>query len=358
MPVDYGIQDLQGGAFVYPDRVTVAPSLAGGLVGAVGPDLVRIASPDVGVNLKVRSTVVAAKGANVLRVTASARTPGGSPVSGTYEVRIGWNRYIPDGLTYYERATRRVGSVQVVNGAGTVDLPITPAMVRGTPVPYSLDHGNCCSILLRTSGGVSSVIGAAGPLAASSTMQWLDRMNGQALARPMDTAGITYWAARLASGTPRATVTQSIVGSTAWRRQRVTSAYQRWLGRKPDANGLEYWQAWLKGHTTSDLDFQIGTTAAARDAAGTSTGERANHLAAALRLSSASADGFRKQLAAGTSWSTLVHSAYFSNSAAQRRMTDLAPRSAYTPSLASQVAELRSTRDERGPLVKALATMP
>lgn len=358
LPVDYVIGDLQSGAYVYPDRVAVAPSLAGGLVGAVGPNLVRIANPDVGVNLKVRSTVVAAKGANVLRVTATARTPGGKPVSGTYEVRIGWNRYIPDGFTYVERMTRTVGTVSVQSGTGTVDIPITPSTVRGTPVPESLDHGNCCSILLRTSGGVSSVIGAAGPLAASPTMQWLDRMNGQALARPMDTAGITYWAAKLAGGTPRVAVTESIVGSTAWRRQRVTSAYQRWLGRKPDANGLEYWQVWLKGHTTSDLDFQIGTTAAARDAAGTGTGERANHLAAALRLSSASADGFRKQLAAGTPWSTLVRSAYFSNSAAQRRMTDLAPRSAYTPSLASQVAEFRSTRDERGPLVKALATMP
>lgn len=358
MPVDYVASDLYGGIFAYPDHVEVAPSLAGGLVGVVGTKLVRIANPDVGVNLKLRSTVVSAKGANVLRVTASARTPGGSPLDGTYEVRLGWSRYIPDGMLPIERSSRAIGTVEVRSGTGTVDIPLTPATVRGTPVPDSLDHGNCCSLRLRTEDGVNSVFNAAGGLQPSSTMQWLDRMNGQALGRPMDTAGITYWAAKLASGTPRVTVAQSIVDSTAWRRQRVTSAYQRWLGRKPDATGLEYWQNWLKAHTTSDLDFQIGTTAAARDAAGTSTGERANHLAAALRLSSASADGFRKQLAAGTPWSTLVRSAYFSNSAAQRRMTDLAPRSAYTPSLADQVAEFRSSRDERGPLVKALATMP
>jgi hypothetical protein len=359
VPVEYTVQDLQGGnLFVYPDRVAVAPSQAGGFVGVVGPTIVRIPNPDVEVNLKVRTTVVSARGANVLRVVASARTPGGAARSGTYEVRIGWSRFIPEGPTTIERQTRRIGSVQVTNGTGTVDIPLTPAMLAGTPVPDSLDHGDCCSVLLRTSDGLSSVIGAAGRLAPSRTMAYLDRMNHQALGRSMDTAGITYWASKLAAGTPRTTVARSIVDSTAWRRQRVTSAYQRWLGRKPDAGGLDYWQNWLRSHTTSDLDLQLGTTPAGRDAGGTSTGQRANHLAAALRLSSASADSFRKQLAAGTSWSSLVRSAYFSNSASQRRMSDLAPRSAFTPSLASLVAEFRSSRDERGPLVKALATMP
>ncbi|WP_421120774.1 DUF4214 domain-containing protein [Aquihabitans daechungensis] len=359
LPVDYRIISNPGGLlFAYPDRVAVAPSFAGGIVGIVGQNLVKIANPDVGVNLKVRSSVVAAKGANVLRVVATVRTPGGAARSGTYEVRIGWNRYIPDGLFSYERASRRVGTVQVVNGTGTVDIPITPAMVRGTPVPNTLDHGNCCSISLRTAEGVSSVIGAAGSLQPSSTMLWLDRMNGRALGRPMDTAGLNYWAAKLASGTSRATVTRSIVDSTAWRRQRVISAYQRWLKRTPDANGLEYWQNWLKTHTTSDLDFQLGTTPAGRDAGGTSSAQRGKHLAAALRLSSSSASSFQQQLEQGASWSGLVRSAYFSNSASQRRMTDLAPRSSFTPSLTALVAEFRASRDERGPLVKALATMP
>jgi hypothetical protein len=359
MPVDYDLHDLQGGnLFTYPDRVAVAPSLAGGFVGVVGPSIVRIPNPDVGVNLKVRTSIVSSRGANWLHVVATARTPGGAPVSGSYQVRIAWNRYIPDGFTYIERLTRRVGAVEVRNGTGTVDIPITPSMVAGTPEPYTLDHGNCCAVLLRTTEGLSSVSTGYGDLDPSSTMAYLDRMNGRALGRSMDTAGLVYWAAKMAAGTPRVTVTKSIVDSTAWRRQRVTAAYQRWLGRKPDANGLEYWQNWLKGHTTSDLDFQLGTTAAGRDAGGTSNAARGKHLAAALRLASASASGFTKQLDQGTPWSTLVRTAYFSNSAAQRRMTDLAPRSAYTPSLSAQVAEFRSSRDERGPLVKALATMP
>jgi len=136
-------------------------------------------------------------------------------------------------------------------------------------------------------------------------------------------------------------VTKSVVGSTAWRRQRVTSAYLRWLGHKPDAAGLEYWQQWLATHTTSDLDFHLGTTAAGRDAGGTSNTDRGKHLAAALRLASASATGFTQQLQHGTSWSTVVRSAYFSRSASERRMTDLAPRSGYTPSLAALVAEFQ-----------------
>ena len=140
-----------------------------------------IANLDVGVNLKLRSTVVSAKGANVLRVTASARTPGGSPLDGTYEVRLGWSRYIPDGMLPIERSSRAIGTVEVRSGTGTVDIPLTPATVRGTPVPDSLDHGNCCSLRLRTEDGVNSVFNAAGGLQPSSTMQWLDRMNGQAL---------------------------------------------------------------------------------------------------------------------------------------------------------------------------------
>lgn len=359
LPVDYRVLDSNGGTlFASPDRVSVAPSLAGGIVGIVGQQLVRIANPDVGVNLKVRTSVVAAEGANVLRVVATARTPGGAARSGTYEVRIGWDRYIPDGFFTYEQATRSIGSVSVVNGTGTVDIPITPAMLRGTPVPLSLDHGNCCSVFLRTAEGVSSVVDAAGTLQPSATMLWLDRMNARALGRSMDTAGLTYWAGKLASGTPRATVTKSIVDSTAWRRQRVSSAYQRWLKRKPDAAGLEYWQTWLKAHTTSELDFALGTTAAARDAGGATNAARGKHLASALRLASASATSFTQQLDRGASWSSVVRSAYFSSAATQRRMSDLAPRSAFTPSLADLVAEFVRTRDERGPLVKALATMP
>ena len=359
MPVDFTIGDLQGGnIFAYPDRVAVAPSLAGGFIGVVGQNIVRIDDPDPGVNLRVRATIVSSRGANILRVVATARTPGGSARSGTFEVRIGWNRYIPDGFTYVERQTRKVGTVHVQDGVGTVDLPITPAMVAGTPKPYTLDHGNCCSVALRSTEGLTSVALPVGSLQPSSTMAWLDRMNRQALGRGMDTAGLTYWAAKLSPGTPRATVTKSIVDSTAWRRQRVTAAYRRWLGRSPDATGLEYRQTWLKSHTTSDLDFQLGTTSAARDAGGTSNAQRAQHLASALRLSSASAASFQQQLDQGANWSTLVRSAYVSRSASERRMTDLAPRSSFTPSLAALVAEFQTSHDERGPLVKALATMP
>lgn len=361
MPVDYDLSNLGGsGLIAYPDRVAVAPSAAGGFVGVVGASLVRIPNPDVGVNLAVSTRVSLTKGVNVLHIRATARTPGGAAHSGTFEVRMGWNRYIPDGFLYYQRASRKIATVTITNGVGTVDVPITPALLAGTPKPYTLDHGNCCTVALRSSTGLTSVaadtsIADVGP---SSTSAWLDRMNARALGRSMDTAGLVYWSGKLASGTPRATVTKSIVDSTAWRRQRVTSAYQRWLNRAPDAAGLEYWQNWLKTHTTSDLDFQLGMSVAGRDAGGTTSAQRGKHLASALRLSSASAESFAQQLAAGSSWSGLVRSAYFGRSAAERRMSDLAPRSSFTPSVAAQVDEFRTTRDERGPLVKALATMP
>jgi hypothetical protein len=358
MPVEYTYAEFAGGGLIaYPDRLGVAGSQAGGFVGVVGQQLVRIEDPDVGVNLRVRASFTEAKGTKVMRVVATARTPGGAARSGTYDVRLGWNRYIPDGLLYIERTSRKIATVVIRDGTGTVDIPITPALVAGTPLPYTLDHGNCCTVSLRADG-LSSIAVGVGSVQPSTTMQWLDRMNARALGRSMDTAGLVYWAGKLAARTPRATVTKSIVDSTAWRRQRVASAYQRWLKRKPDPKGLEYWQNWLKTHTTSDLDFALGTTAAGRDAGGTSNAARGKHLASALRLASASATQFTQQLDRGSSWSSVVRSAYFGSAAAQRRMSDLAPRSSFTPSLGDLVAEFVRTRDERGPLVKALATMP
>jgi len=73
MPVDYLPTELQSGIFVYPDRVAVAPSQAGGFIGVVGPRLVHVASPDVGENLRVRASVVARDGANFLHVVATAQ---------------------------------------------------------------------------------------------------------------------------------------------------------------------------------------------------------------------------------------------------------------------------------------------
>lgn len=367
LPIDFDYVG-SGGPLPRVDarRVTYAGSRQGGFVGSISGRLVRYANPDIGRNVVVRASVVEVKGVRYLRLAGSARTPGGTAVSGTYAVRMEWDRYIPDGLTYYQNASKRIGTMTISAGKGSVDIPVTSTLIAGTTRGF-LDHGTCCSVYLQAAAtpqgeGLSSrgagVSDTNGTLEMSSTMQWLDRMNGRALARPMDAAGSVYWAQKLATGTPRSTVTRSIVHSTAWRRQRVTSAYQRWLGRKPDAAGLEYWQKWLETHATSELDFALGTTASARDAGGTTNVARGKHLASALRLASASAEQYTKQLDAGASWNTVVRTAYFSPAAQQRRMSDLAPRSSYTPSLSALVAEFGQSRDERGPLVKALATMP
>lgn len=197
---------------------------------------------------------------------------------------------------------------------------------------------------------------AADPALPPRTVAWLDRMSRHAIGRGMDPAGTRYWATRLASGAPRVEATEDLVGTATWRRSRITEAYGRWLRTTPDPVSLDRWQRWLVDHPTSELDIRLAGSAEGRAAAGTTDAQRARSLAGALNLPTA-APHFAKQLAEGMPWGAVVRAGYLSHPASDRRMLDLAPRSAYTPDLPALVAEYRESGDERAPLARALATL-
>lgn len=240
--------------------------------------------------------------------------------------------------------------VAVLGGApDPIAAPVarTAALVSGGPGTGQGPHG--------TATDTDAEAGTDGAVPAR-TVAWLDRMNRQALGRDMDPEGTRYWAARLAAGAPRVEVTDHLVNSETWRRYRVAEAYQRWLGTTPDVATVERWQRWLASNPTSELDIRLASSADGRTAAGTTNAERAQHLADALNLPAA-APHFAKQLGDGAPWGAVVREGYLSHPASDRRMLDLAPASAYTPTLTAQVEAFRSSGDERVPLARALATL-
>ncbi|MGN6695560.1 MAG: acyltransferase family protein [Aquihabitans sp.] len=189
------------------------------------------------------------------------------------------------------------------------------------------------------------------------TVDWLQRVNQQAVGRGMDPTGTQFWGERLVAGAPRVDVTRQLVDSVTWRRQRVRDAFRRWLDAVPTDAELTRWEAFLGDHSTSELDLSLATSDRGYAAAGATDRERAEHLAVALGLPPVAADHFARLLDEGASWPAVVRHGYFSRPASDRRMTDLAPRSRYTPDLEALVAEFLATGDERTPLAKALATL-
>lgn len=352
---------------------SLAPDAQGGFVGAVGGQLARIPNPAVEEVLAASGRVVLRNGTYWLQVDATARTPGGRGLSGTFDVVLWGGMLYGDtpGFLLEKRQTLG-GRVTITNGRGGVDIPITAALVRSAR-PQVLLHASCCDVSIRRPGpagspGLSSwqegVTGGPlgsyyGPVVPSHEAAWLDDMTNRALGKPIVTASVVAAAARMAAGTSdRVAETRRIVWSVQWRRHRVVDAYQRWFGRNPTSSEREYWAGRLDGGTTSAMDVALGAKDVARDAAGTTNSARGTHLAEALHLPASYAAGYRSKLDAGVPWSTVVYDAYWSSAAKQRRIDDMGPRSAFTPSLSALGSELGRTRDERGPLVSVLSTMP
>lgn len=357
----------------YHPVLSIAPDVTGGYVASVGGRLARIASPAISETFTVSGRVVSANGFNLVRVSATGATPGGTPLSGRVDVVLWGTALYGDtiGLLAERRATV-VGSLELRNGRGAVDIPVTAALVRAAR-PGGLLHTSCCSVTVRRPGtasapGISSPMGSVtggpqfsyyGPVVPSTTAAWLDDMSVRAIGRPLGTADQVRLAADLAAGrATRVSVARWLVGSASWKHHRVDQTYQRWLGRHATSSEAAYWAGKLVTGTTSQLDLALASKPVARDATGTTNAKRATHLAAALHLPASYATGYRTKLDAGTPWATVVRDAYGSSAAKAQRIADMGPRSSFTPSVSALGSELGRTGDERGPLISVLATLP
>lgn len=351
---------------VLPSVVRLAPDERGGFTSIQDTSLIRYPDPQIDEQLSASGTVFASKGANVLRSSARVRTPGGRSLSGTVQLELWWSERVPWGFERARIAKIALGSATLVDGRASIDTVLTPAFTKQIPQlgdPRGIV--NCCWLVARRPGtaagpGLASPGGGIGGLALypSSTMRYLDDVSLRTTGRSMDSAGIRYWAEKLASGTSRSVPVQQLVGSARWREHEIAAIYERWLLRKPTASETSYWAGRLASGRSTDVELAIAGTSAARDATGASNGARAAHLTTALWMPTSYRDGLRAKLDAGASWSSVVKGAHWSAAATEARMLRLAPSSAFSPTLASLGSEWARTGDVRGPLVRALATMP
>lgn len=356
----------------YRPVLSIAPDARGGYVASVGGRLARIASPAISETFTASGRVVDLNGFFVLRVTATGATPGGTPLAGRVDVVLWGTALYGDqiGLLSERRATV-AGSLELVRGRGTVDIPITAGLVRAAR-PGGLLHTFCCSLTVRRPGttaspGISSPMGTVtggpqvsyyGPVVPSTTAAWLDDLSVRAIGRPLGTADQVRLAGDLAAGrASRVSVTRGVVATASWKHHRADQAFQRWFGRHATSSEATYWAGRLVSGTTSALDLALATKPAARDATGTTNTARAAHLAAALHLPASYASGYRSKLDAGTPWATLVRDAYGSSAAKAQRIADMGPRSSFTPSV-SALGSMLASGDERQALIAVLATLP
>lgn len=84
--------------------------------------------------------------------------------------------------------------------------------------------------------------GAVGTLATVANYgPYVERAYQDLLGRTADPTALSYWAAQLAGGLPRATFTNALTHSDEYYRRLISNDYQAYLGRVGDAAALNYW---------------------------------------------------------------------------------------------------------------------
>ncbi|WP_028044927.1 DUF4214 domain-containing protein [Cellulomonas sp. URHE0023] len=84
---------------------------------------------------------------------------------------------------------------------------------------------------------------------------YVDEVYWDLFDRAADPTGHGTWTWQLSTGTPRIAVANAITSSTEFRAGLIADAYDGWLGREPDAEGLQFWLRKMNsGLTIEQLD--------------------------------------------------------------------------------------------------------
>ncbi len=92
-----------------------------------------------------------------------------------------------------------------------------------------------------TAAGGSAPAASVPAVASSAIETYVTAVYRDLFGRAPDTAGLRNWTSRLASGTPRVAVANSITASSEYRSKLIAGAYDEYLGRTPDGSGLSNW---------------------------------------------------------------------------------------------------------------------
>jgi FtsP/CotA-like multicopper oxidase with cupredoxin domain len=158
----------------------------------------------------------------------TAPNDGGSPITG-YLVQV------------VETATGNpIGALRPAP-AGATGLTVT-GLANGTAVRLRVQATNAIG-----TGPFSDLSASVIP---GAIYRFVNRAYQDLFGRAPDPAGLAGWVSALQSGVPRATVANSLTGSTEYRSILITASYRRYLDRQPDPAGLTSWLAAMSRGTT------------------------------------------------------------------------------------------------------------
>jgi hypothetical protein len=119
-----------------------------------------------------------------------------------------------------------------------------------------LQHDARSRVLARITGSPEFYERSGG-----TTASFVENAYRVVLGRGPDTAGRSYWEARLDAGAPVASVALDLVSSQEYRANEVDLAYQIMLGRDADSGGRAYWTERLKRTRVEAILAGIGGSA-------------------------------------------------------------------------------------------------
>ena len=111
---------------------------------------------------------------------------------------------------------------------------------------------------LRAACGPRPASTPAAPVPSSDAAAYVDVVYRTFLARPASAGEQAEWSQRLASGTPRSTLTRALASSPEWIGVEIDALYRKALGREADAEGRAHWRrAVLGGRRVADIGAEL-----------------------------------------------------------------------------------------------------
>jgi hypothetical protein len=137
-------------------------------------------------------------------------------------------------------------SIQPASSNPTPGLPTYLIAFAAGANSYQWYKGNA--------GDTSTPVAGSGP----SNERWINQIFIDLLGRTADAASLSTYGGLLGSGTPRATVAQSVLTSVEYRSGLVTSFYSTFLHRTPSAAEVSFWMpAFVANLTDEQIEAQI-----------------------------------------------------------------------------------------------------
>ena len=154
--------------------------------------------------------------------------------------------------------------VHFLTMSGSMPISYLLDMQPTTPIPYASPNlpvrGTWdvpgTGIEVRTVSIGATAIVSVGPSGLLTPIErYITRVYQDLFHRSVDPSGLQTWTTKLATGTPRIAVADAITSSAEYRSGLITDSYWTYLGRAPEAAGLQDWlRAMSSGLTIQGME--------------------------------------------------------------------------------------------------------